>query len=83
MQDDALPPPGFVPSVPSMPSTLVHAGEQRALLFTEPGGSNGADFLTSHPSPPLLTQAAASRCTHTTEGGYTTFCLWVQGRGQA
>lgn len=65
---DALLPPGFVSSVPSMPSAMVHAGEYRALLFTEPGGSNGADFLTSNLSPPLSTQAAASCCTHTTEG---------------
>lgn len=55
-------------------STLVHGARWK----------QRGDFLTSNLSPPLSTQtAAASCCTHTTEGGYTTFCLWVQGKGQA
>lgn len=82
MQDAPLP-PGFVSSVPSMPSTWCMLGNKEHSCSRSQVEATGADFLTSNLSPPLSTQAAASCCTHTTEGGYTTFCLWVQGRGQA
>lgn len=64
---DALPPPGFVSSVPSMPSPPGHAGAQRALLPPEPGGSNGPTLPSSR-SAALPARAAVSCCTHTTEG---------------
>lgn len=46
---DALPPPGFVSSVPGVPAVAPGRAEaHRALSSAEPGGSNGPTLSSSH-----------------------------------